>query len=197
MFASVYNCSSQDAKRIGLRKWGCNTSKEDIKRCIKVQDSRTKEARRNQRRNPRRGLSASAWWRTRQWTVPVRCAPDCPVGQPDSLRIGAADRHPRAIAPDCPVCTEQSVTVRSNGRLLQTLMVGWRGVQQTLHSACPVVHRTVRCAQRQKAATFCPTASLGVGGYKYHPNRPFSCVRAKQHTKTYSAYFQELKHPSA
>jgi hypothetical protein len=60
VFASVYNCSSQNAKRIGLRQCGCNTSKEDIKRCIEVQDSRTKEARRNQRRNPRRELSASA-----------------------------------------------------------------------------------------------------------------------------------------
>jgi hypothetical protein len=64
MFASVYNYSSQDAKRIGPRQWGCNTSKEDIKRCIGVQYSRTKEARRNQQRNPRSGLSANAWWRT-------------------------------------------------------------------------------------------------------------------------------------
>jgi hypothetical protein len=71
MFASVYNYSSQDAERIGPRQWGCNTSKEDIKRCIGVQYSRTKEARRNQRRNPRSRLSASAWWRTRQ------CCPVC------------------------------------------------------------------------------------------------------------------------
>jgi hypothetical protein len=71
MFASVYNYSSQDAKRIGPRHWGCNTSKEDIKRCIGVQYSRTKEVRRNQRSNPRSGLSASAWWRTGQ-CCPVR-----------------------------------------------------------------------------------------------------------------------------
>jgi hypothetical protein len=44
---------------------------------------------------------------------------------------------------------------------------------------CPVVHRTVRCTRRQKAAAFCPTASLGCGGYKYHPNRPFSSVGAQ------------------
>jgi hypothetical protein len=103
---------------------------------------------------------------------PVQCAPD-------SLRRGAADRCPRAVAPDCPVCTRQSVTVRSNGRLLQTATVGWRGMHRTLHSACPVVHRTVRCARQQKAAAFCPTASLGVRGYKYHSNRPFSSVRAQ------------------
>jgi hypothetical protein len=162
---------SQDAKMIGLRKWGCNTSKEDIKRCIKVQDSRTKEARRNQQRNPRWGLSASTWWRTEQWTVPVRCAPDI-------LRRWAVDRRPRAVAPDCPVCTRQSVTVGSNGQLLRTPTVSWRGVHRTLHSACPVVHWTVRCARWQKAIAFCPTASLGVGGYKYHLNRSFSSVRA-------------------
>jgi hypothetical protein len=148
MFASVYNYSSQDAKRIGPRQWGWNTSKEDIKRCIEVQDSRIKEARRNQRRNPRRGLSASAWWRTGQWTIHVHCAPDCPVGQPDSLHRGAADRRPQAVAPDCPVCTGQSVTVGSNGLLLQTPTIGWHGVHRTLHSAYPVVHRTVRCARR-------------------------------------------------
>jgi hypothetical protein len=173
VFASVYNCSSQNAKKIGLRQWGCNTSKEDIKIYVVVQDSRTKEARRNQHRNPRRGLSASAWWRTGQWIVPVRCAPDCPLGQLDSLRRGAADRRPRAIAPD------SRVTVGSNDRLLQTPTIGWRGVQRTLHSACSVVHRTIRCAQRQKVDAFCPTARIGVGGYKYHPNRPFSSVRAQ------------------
>jgi hypothetical protein len=76
--------------------------KEDIKRCIGVQYSRTKEARRNQRRNPRSGLSASAWWCTGHW---------CPVCTglsgvaPDSLRREAADRRSLAVAPDCPVCT--------------------------------------------------------------------------------------------
>jgi hypothetical protein len=189
MFASVYNYSSQDAKRIGPRQWGCNTSKEDIKRCIGVQYSRTKEARRNQQRNPRNGLSASAWWRTGHW---------CPVctglsGEaPDSLRREAADRRSLAVASDCPVCTGlsgvhqtvrcangQTTTVGSNGRLLEAPTVGWRGVHRTLHSRCPVVHRTIRCTRRQKAAAFCPTASLGCGGYKYHPNRPFSSVRAQ------------------
>jgi hypothetical protein len=32
VFASVYVYSSRDAKRIGLRHCGCNTSKEDIQR---------------------------------------------------------------------------------------------------------------------------------------------------------------------
>jgi hypothetical protein len=33
-FASIFVCSSQDAKRIRLRLCGCNTSKEDIKNTI-------------------------------------------------------------------------------------------------------------------------------------------------------------------
>jgi hypothetical protein len=114
---------------IGPRQWGCNTSKEDIKRCIEVQDSRTKEARRNQRRNPRRGLSASAWWRTGQWTVHVWCALDCPVGQPDSLRRGAAHRRPRAVAPDCP------------------------GVHRTVGTGLSSVHRTVGNGRIQRSTT--------------------------------------------
>jgi hypothetical protein len=89
---------------------------------------KNEEARRNQRRNPRKGLSASAWWRTGHW---------CPVctglsGEaPDSLRREAADRRSLAVAPDCPVCTGLSgvptgrkATVGSNGRLLQAPTVG-------------------------------------------------------------------------
>jgi hypothetical protein len=98
---------------------------------------------------------------------------------PDSLRREATDRRSLAIAPDCPVCHGQTATVGSNGRLLQAPTVGWHGVHRTLHSRCPVVHRTVRCTRRQKAAAFCPTASWGCGGYKYHPNRPFSSVGAQ------------------
>jgi hypothetical protein len=177
--SSVCVCSSQDAMRIGPRQWGCNTSNEDIKRCIEVQDSRTKEARRNQQRDPRKGLSASAWWRTGQCTVPVRCAPDCPVGQPDGLRREAAGRRSRAVAPDCPVCQR----AEGNGRIQRSTATGANGrltwAHRTSTVQCPVVHRTVRCTRRQKAAAFCPTASLGCGGYKYHPNRPFSSVGAQ------------------
>jgi hypothetical protein len=85
---------------------------------------KNKEARRNQRRNPRKGLSASAWWRTGHW---------CPVctglsGEtPDSLRREATDRRSLAVAPDCPVCTglsdvptgrrQRSIATGANGRL--------------------------------------------------------------------------------
>jgi hypothetical protein len=164
---------------LALRNWG----KQHLKRRHKMmhRSSRLKNKRspKKSTKKPWRGLSASVWWRIGQWTVPVRCAPDCLVGQPDSLRREATDRCSRAVAPDCPVCTGQTTTVGSNGRLLQASMVGWRGVHRTLHSGCPVVHRTVRCTRRQKAAAFCPTASLVIGGYKYHPNRPFSGVGAQ------------------
>jgi hypothetical protein len=65
MFASVYVYSSQDAKRNGLRQYGCNTSKrKDIKRSIKVQASRRIEAQKISKEIQEKGQSASAWWRT-------------------------------------------------------------------------------------------------------------------------------------
>jgi hypothetical protein len=57
----------------------------------------------------------------------------------------------------------QTATVESNGRIQRSTATGangrltWR--HRTLNSRCPVVHRTVRCTRRQKAAAFCPTAS--------------------------------------
>jgi hypothetical protein len=83
-------------------------------------------------------------------------APDCPVSQ-QSARPTVARGNPRATrgkcqrpegAPDCPVCTGQC-PVRQwlgiyNGRLRQ--------IRKEIRTGqCPVVHRTVRCARRQKA----------------------------------------------
>jgi hypothetical protein len=136
VFASVYVCSLQDTKRIGLRQWGCNTSKEDIKRSREVQDSRTKEVQKNRRRNPRKGQSVSAWWRTGHWKVVVWCAPDCPEGQPNSLRREAHNGRSRAMAPDCPLCTEQS----SNGR------IQWSTIADLNGRLTWIDHRTVWCS---------------------------------------------------
>jgi hypothetical protein len=163
---------------LGLRNWGKQHLKRRHKMMHRSPRLKNKRSPKKSTKKPWRGLSASAWWRTGQWTVPVPCASDCPVGQPDSLRREATDRRSRAVAPDCPVCTGQTTTVGSNGRLLQAPTVGWRGVHRTLHSVCPVVHRT-GCTRRQKAAALCPMSSLGIGGYKYHPNRPFSGVGAQ------------------
>jgi hypothetical protein len=91
-----------------------------------------------------------------------------------------APANGRLGAPDYPVCTGQCPVCqparRSNGRLRQewkeictghaTVAIRWRtgpkiqrsaapGMEgdphQTCYSGCPVVHRTVRCATRQKA----------------------------------------------
>jgi hypothetical protein len=92
----------------------------------------------------------------------VRCAPDCPVctglsGEPTVGQANGRPRNPRVTrgranglkgAPDCPVCTGQcSVRQRlqvSNGRLCQNR-------KEIRTGQCPVEHRTVRCANRQKA----------------------------------------------
>jgi hypothetical protein len=55
-------------------------------------------------------------------------------------------------APDCPMRTRQCPVRQRlqifNGRLCQF----WKSnLHQTLNSACPVAHQTVRCATRQKA----------------------------------------------
>jgi hypothetical protein len=110
----------------------------------------------------------------------VRCArltqanlmlSDCPVctglsGEPTVSRANGRPRNPRATrgkyqqsegAPDCPVCTGQcpvctgQCPVRQrlqdcNGRLRQ--------IRKEIRTRQrPVVHRTVRCARRQKAGT--------------------------------------------
>jgi hypothetical protein len=67
------------------------------------------------------------------------------------------------VAPDCPVPHEDKA---SNGRPAPSPneRMTWR---RTGH--CPVAHRTIRCAHRQQTS---PTATILVGGYKYHPNQP-------------------------
>jgi hypothetical protein len=77
------------------------------------------------------------------------------------IKVNGRARNPRATrgcsngqlgAPDCPVCTGQCsmrhLAQRSNGRLYPN----WKEiVHRTSYSGCPVAHRTVRCATRQKA----------------------------------------------
>jgi hypothetical protein len=119
------------------------------KRCIEVQYSRTKEAQRNNEEIHEVDSHPALWWRTRQWTVPVRCAPDCPVGHQIVCAEGPITRRPWAVAPDCPVSTGQSGNGRSNDRLT------WLG------------HRTVRCACRQKYQLSVQRLELRGEGYKY------------------------------
>jgi hypothetical protein len=73
-------------------------------------------------------------------------------GRPRNLRATRGSSNGRRGVPDCPVCTEQCPVrqrARScNGRLCPI----WKEIaHRTGYSGCPVAHRTVRCATRQKA----------------------------------------------
>ena len=86
----------------------------------------------------------------------VRCAPDCPVsqrsaranGRPRILRATRGQANGRKGAPDCPVCTGHVRCANGsqicNGRLRHLR-------KQIGHRTVSGVHRTVRCARRQKA----------------------------------------------
>jgi hypothetical protein len=78
-------------------------------------------------------------------------------GEPTVGRANGRPRNPRVTrgksqrsegAPDCPVCTGQCPVRQrlqsANGRLRQRR-------KEIRTGQCPVVHRTVRCARRQKA----------------------------------------------
>jgi hypothetical protein len=78
-------------------------------------------------------------------------------GEPTVGRANGRPRNPRVTrgranglkgAPDCPVCTGQCPVRQwlqiTNGRLRQNR-------KEIRTGQCPVVHRTVRCASRQKA----------------------------------------------
>jgi hypothetical protein len=194
MFASVYNYSSQDAKRIGPRQWGCNTSKEDIKRCIGVQYSRTKKPEEISEEIQDKGCQPAPGGAL---DICVRCAPDCPVctglsGEaPDSLLREATDRRSLAVAPDCPVCQradgngriQRSTATGANGRLT------WRAPDiYYAVSGAPVDRKLLLSVQR---------LVWGVEAINTTPTDHSHVWEPKQHTKAYSAHFQELKHPSA
>jgi hypothetical protein len=69
-------------------------------------------------------------------------------GRPRNPRLMRGQANGRMGAPDCPVCTGQCPVRQrlqvSNGRLHQNR-------KEIRTRQCPVVHRTVRCASRQKA----------------------------------------------
>ena len=86
----------------------------------------------------------------------VRCAPDCPVSQ-RSARANGRPRDPRGTrgrangrkgAPDCPVCTGH-VRCANGSRICNGRLRHLR--KEIGHRTVSGVHRTVRCARRQKA----------------------------------------------
>jgi hypothetical protein len=52
-----------------------------------------------------------------------------------------------------------------------------------MNSVISGVHRTVRCARRQKVVAFCPTAIWVVEGYKSHTNQPIMIFVDLSHTQ--------------
>ena len=162
---------------------------------------KNKEARRNQRRNPRRGLSASAWWRTGH---------RCPVctglsGEaPDSLRREAADRRSLAVAPDCPVCTGLS-GVPTGRRQRSDPTVDCYRRQRSADVAC-TGHCTVDvrwctglsgAPDDRKVLLSVQRLVWGVEAINTTPTGHSQVWEPKQHTKAYCRHFQVLKHPSA
>jgi hypothetical protein len=74
-------------------------------------------------------------------------------GRPRNPRATCGSSNGRKEAPDCPMCTElcpvRQQARSCNGRLCPI----WKAIaHRTGYSSCSVVHRTVRCATRQKAS---------------------------------------------
>jgi hypothetical protein len=92
--------------------------------------------------------------RTVRWCTGLSGEPTvaCANGRLRNLRATRGLLQRSAGAPDCPVCTGQcpvrQSAQRSNGRICQI----WKEIKhRTVYRTCPVAHRTVQCATRQKA----------------------------------------------
>jgi hypothetical protein len=142
--------------------------------------------------------------RTVRWHIGLSGAhtPDCPVHQgtvaqrlvpggtrrEDHRTVRCEHRTVRCEKPAAPTVTcSDRATVR-------------RTRQATVR--CPVHHWTVRCIARlfdvpQRTTAFLQQLFWSWGLYILHPTGHLKGWEPKQHTKAYSAHFQELKHPSA
>jgi hypothetical protein len=97
-------------------------------------------------------------------------SPDCPMctglsGEPTVGWANGRLRDPRETrgrangregAPDCPVCTGQCMVRQRLQGCQRSALPNKEG---NPHGQCPVVHRTVRCARRQKARIAFPDCS--------------------------------------
>jgi hypothetical protein len=124
----------------------------------------------------------------------IRPTVDCDWLHHSVKRQKSEDILRRQVAPGCLVCHQTiQCTKRTdnfNGQQLQTPTVGWCGMRRTVNSSVPRVHRTVRCAHRQRTQ---PTARMLVGAintlqrsnhhHSSHPSFPLSTLntRAKEY----------------
>jgi hypothetical protein len=128
-------------------------------------------------------------------------SPDCPVctglsGEPTvgrangrlrDLRKTRGRANGREGAPDCPVCTGQCPVRQrlpgANGRLRHRR-------KEIRTGQCPVVHRTVRCARRQKARIAFPgllsMAPSCLGAIKGTPRRMEQYTKHSLSTRDHS-----------
>jgi hypothetical protein len=125
-------------------------------------------------------------------------------------------QHHSAIIHRTVRCAKRSNGYQRNGRLQRTpANATVRGqcahkseqpleAHRTVHSTCPVRHRTVRCAHRQQPN---PNSCLVVGGYKYPQPPPLQpskhsthCIKYKSnrlHSKDTIQVIDPLKVPNS
>jgi hypothetical protein len=73
-------------------------------------------------------------------------------GRQRDLRATCGQANDRLGTPDCPVYTGQCLVHQRDRRLNGQMRPIWKEiVHRTSYMTCPVAHRTVRCATRQKA----------------------------------------------
>jgi hypothetical protein len=85
-------------------------------------------------------------------------------------KSGTREVAHRTLYSTCPV--RHRIARRPHQSELQRSNPNGR-VSWLAHRTVSGVHRTVRCAHRQQTT---PMATILVGGYKYHPNRPLQGV---------------------
>jgi hypothetical protein len=128
--------------------------------------------------------------------------PDCPVQQgtvAQRLVPGGTRRE------DHRTVRCEHRTVRCEKTAAPTVTCSDRAMARRTGQAtvrCPVHHRTVWCTTKlsgvpQRIAAFLQRLFWSWGLYILHPTGHLKVWEPKQHTKAYSAHFQELKHPSA
>jgi hypothetical protein len=90
-------------------------------------------------------IHRTVWW----YTAPTV---DCANGRQRNQQATRGLSQRLVGAPDCPLCTEQCPVSQEDRCSNGQLSLIWKEIaHRTCYMTCPVVHRTVQCATRQKA----------------------------------------------
>jgi hypothetical protein len=177
-FSSVYVCSSQDARFTWTKELGKATPQKKTLRRSKKSPSVL----------PADCLCVEH--RTVRWHTGLSGAhtPDSPVHQETAAQRlvpgGTRREDHRTVR-----CEHQ--IVRCEKPAAPTVACSDRATAR--HTR----HAIVRCLVHQRTAAFLQRLFWSWGLYILHPTGHIQVWEPKQHTKAYSAHFQELKHPSA